>query len=163
LKISLKAPFEDHRPKAFLLLLFIPESLWIDRRVRVWRRLGTGRSRSAAAAATASVHSGEEKRGGVIRTATDDCAHDAILEAGTERLLLLGPCSQGDSLTHDSIDSQTITWRLQTWNIQKRPTVSQHHSHHTLMKVRVQSHKISTHSNSLIFEISKILGIFFEN
>jgi hypothetical protein len=101
--------------------------------------------RSSGGAAAASVHSGEEKRGGVIRTATDDCAHDATSKP--ERTPSSWSCSQGDSLTDDSIESETITWRLETWKHTKRPTVSQHHSHHTLLKVRVQSHKNSVHSN----------------
>ncbi len=72
---------------------------------------------------------------------------DATFEAGTNErllLLLLGPVHKGgqsDRLTDDSIESETITWRLETWKHRKRPTVSQHHSHHTLLKVRVQSHK----------------------
>ncbi len=73
-KDLLKAPFEDP-PVPKRLFAIIPES-------PVDRSQGTGCGGDGeevvegAAAATASVHSGEEKRGGVvIRTATDDCAH----------------------------------------------------------------------------------------
>ncbi len=52
----LKAPFEDLHPKPFVPInaivdhcpfLLFPDPLWIDRRVRVWRRWGIGRRSSS--------------------------------------------------------------------------------------------------------------------
>jgi hypothetical protein len=72
-KDLLKAPFEDP-PVPKRLFAIIPESP-VDRSQGTGCG-GDGEEVVEGAAATASVHSGEEKRGGVvIRTATDDCAH----------------------------------------------------------------------------------------